>query len=199
VLEHKQQPLRHIFFHHIMTLHPSNIVLIGMPGSGKSTVGIVLAKLLGKNFVDTDVLIQTQQGRSLQDIVDNSGYLVLRAIEEKALLRLVIKSYVIATGGSAVYSRTAMEHLKTDGTVVFLNVDLGTLKTRVRDFSIRGLAKRPSQTVDDLFDERCALYRKYADITVDCVRLTHEEVCAKIIQELKKMGSVLSNEAVSKG
>ncbi len=182
-----------------MTLHPTNIVLIGMPGSGKSTVGIVLAKLLGKNFVDTDVLIQTQYGRSLQDIVDNSGYLVLRAIEEKALLRLVIKSHVIATGGSAVYSRSAMEHLKADGTIVFLNVDLATLKTRVCDFSIRGLAKQPSQTVDDLFDERCALYQKYADITVDCARLTHEEVCAKIIQELKKMGSVLSSEAVSKG
>jgi shikimate kinase len=168
-----------------MTLHPSNIVLIGMPGSGKSTVGIILAKLLGKNFVDTDVLIQTRHGRSLQDIVDNSGYLVLRAIEEKALLRLNIRSHVIATGGSAVYSRSAMEHLKVDGTVFFLNVDLDTLKARVSDFSMRGLARRPDQTIDDLFAERCALYRKYADIVIECAKLRHEEVCTKIIQELK--------------
>lgn len=188
MLELVQQPLQHIFFHHIMILHPSNIVLIGMPGSGKSTVGILLAKLLGKNFIDTDVLIQTQRGQSLQEIVDNSGYLVLRAIEEKALLRLIINSHVIATGGSAVYSRSAMEHLKADGTIVFLDVDLDTLKARVHDFSKRGLAKRSDQTIDDLFAERCALYRKYADIIIDCVRLTHEEVCVKIIQKLK-MGS----------
>ncbi len=168
-----------------MTLQPSNIVLIGMPGSGKSSVGIILAKLLGKNFIDTDVLIQTQHGRSLQDIVDSSGYLVLRAIEEKALLGLLISNHVIATGGSAVYSQSAMEHLRADGTVVFLDVDLDTLKARVRDFATRGLAKRPDQTLDDLFAERCALYRKYADITVDCVGLSHEEVCAKIMQALQ--------------
>ncbi|HYA87388.1 MAG TPA: shikimate kinase [Nitrospirota bacterium] len=186
MLEREQLPLRHIFPHHRMTLHPSNIVLIGMPGSGKSTVGIILAKLLGKSFVDTDVLIQTQQGQSLRDIVDSSGYLFLRAIEERALLRLNINSHVIATGGSAVYSGAAMEHLKADGTVVFLNVDLETLKARVHDFSIRGLAKRPDQTVGDLFAERCALYWKHADIIIDCARLTHEEVCAKIVQELEK-------------
>lgn len=169
-----------------MNLQPSNIVLIGMPGSGKSTVGIVLAKLLGKNFIDTDVLIQMQQGRPLQEIVDKSGYLALRAIEEKVLLGLNIGNHVIATGGSAVYSHFAMGHLKAGGTVVFLNVDLDRLKTRVRDFSTRGLAKRPDQTVDDLFAERCVLYRKYADIIVDCGGLAHEEVCEKIIQKLGK-------------
>jgi shikimate kinase len=184
MLEHEDQLLQHFFSHQMMTRQTSNIVLIGMPGSGKSTVGILLAKMLGKGFVDTDVLIQMQHGQSLQDIVNDSGYLSLRAIEEKALLDLTINSHIIATGGSAVYSRSAMEHLMAVGTVVFLNVDLDTLKARVRDFSMRGLAKRPDQTIDDLFAERCALYRKYADIIIDCVGLTHEEVCAKIIQEL---------------
>ena len=168
-----------------MTLQPSNIVLIGMPGSGKSTVGVLLAKLLGKNFIDSDVLIQTEHGRSLQDIVDSSGYLTLRAIEEKVLLGLFSSNCVIATGGSAVYSRSAMEHLRADGIGVFLNVDLDTLKARVRDFATRGLAKRPDQTLDDLFDERFALYRKYADITVECAGLSHEEVCAKIREALQ--------------
>jgi shikimate kinase len=168
-----------------MTFQPSNIVLIGMPGSGKSTVGVLLAKLLGKNFVDTDVLIQTQQGRSLQDIVDNSGYLTLRAIEERVLLGLLLRNCVIATGGSAVYSLSAMEHLRADGIGIFLDADLATLKSRVRDFATRGLAKRADQTLEDLFKERCALYRKYADITIECAGLSHEEVCAKISEELQ--------------
>lgn len=196
VLEQGEQPLQHLFFQNNMTLRPSNIVLIGMPGSGKSTVGIILAKLLGKNFIDTDVLIQTQHRRPLQDIIDSSGYLALRTIEEEALLGLKISNHVIATGGSAVYSHSAMEHLKADGTIVFLNVDLETLKARVRDFSTRGLAKRPDQTVDDLFSERCALYRKYADITVYSAGLTHEDVCAKILQELGKMDDPLGKDTL---
>ena len=156
-----------------------------MPGSGKSTVGVILAKLTSRSFVDTDVLIQTRQGRSLQDIVDGDGYLSLRAIEEKTLLGLDLRSHVIATGGSAVYSTAAMQHLKADGAIVFLDVNLETLKVRVTDYDTRGLAKRPDQNVDDLFAERSALYRKYADITIACEGLGHEEVCARIIQALK--------------
>jgi len=165
----------------------SNIVLIGMPGSGKSTVGVILAKLTSRSFVDSDVLIQTKQGTSLQNIVDRHGYLALRAIEEKILLALDCRSHVIATGGSAVYSRSAMEHLKSYGIVVFLNVDLDTLLSRVHDFETRGLAKRPNQSVSDLFEERASLYRQYADITIDCVGFSHEDVCARIIEELKRM------------
>jgi shikimate kinase len=167
-----------------MAKNLSNIILIGMPGSGKSAVGVLLAKLSGKAFVDTDVLIQTQQGRTLQDIVDHDGYLALRAIEEKALLEFSCRSCVVATGGSAVYSQAAMERLKSDGTAVFLNVDIATLKERVHDYETRGLAKRPEQTVEDLFTERYALYRRYADITVDCTGLNQEEVCAQIMNEL---------------
>jgi len=167
-----------------MNEQTSSLILIGMPGSGKSTVGVILAKLLAKNFVDTDVLIQTQEGRSLQDIVDHDGYLALRAIEERILLGLACRNCVVATGGSAVYSDSAMHHLKKSGTAVFLDVDMATLKARVHDYETRGLAKRPDQTVDDLFAERFALYRKYGDITVNCVGLNHEEVCEKIRKAL---------------
>jgi shikimate kinase len=163
----------------------SNIVLIGMPGSGKSTVGVILAKLTSRDFIDTDVLIQISQGRLLQNIVDTEGYMALRRIEEDILLGLNCHHHVIATGGSAVYSHAAMEHLKSNGIVVFLDVDLPTLESRIRDFDTRGLAKRPDQSFSDLFKERIILYRKYADVTIDCADLSQEEVCAQIIKRVK--------------
>lgn len=151
-----------------------------MPGAGKSTIGVILAKQASLHFVDTDLLIQTGQKRTLQDIVDRDGYQVLRQIEEETLLGLAASNSVIATGGSAVYSDRAMSHLKSDGIVVFLNVDLPVLESRIRDYSSRGLAKRPDQDFDDLFLERYALYTKYADITIN--NLTPEEVAAEIIE-----------------
>jgi len=162
----------------------SNVVLIGMPGSGKSTVGIVLAKLIRRSFLDTDVLIQTSTGRSLQDIVDSSGYMALRKIEEEVILGIRCRNHVIATGGSAVYSHPAMEYLKTGGVVVFLDVDAATLASRINDFETRGLARRQEQTLIDLYAERLPLYRIHADISVDCGGLTHEEVCVAIMDRL---------------
>ena len=156
-----------------------------MPGAGKSTVGVILAKLTSRDFVDTDVLIQISKGRLLQDIVDREGHMALRKIEEDIILGLHCDHHVIATGGSAVYSNVAMEHLKASGIVVFLDVDLLTLQSRVHDYETRGLAKRPDQTLSELFEERIILYRKYADITVNCVTLSHEEVCAEIIKRVK--------------
>jgi shikimate kinase len=161
----------------------SNLVLIGMPGSGKSTVGVILAKRTARDFVDTDVLIQTLQGRTLQDIVDTDGYLELRQIEEKVLLGLSVRNHVIATGGSAVYSEQAMQHLKADSILIFLDVDLDTLQSRVLDFSTRGLAKRPDQSFADLFAERFPLYTKHADITINCAGLNQEDVCVRIVAE----------------
>jgi shikimate kinase len=134
--------------------------------------------------VDTDVLIQTSQHRALQDIVDTDGYIALRRIEEEVLLDLSVHSHVIATGGSAAYSDPAMTHLKSDGLIVFLQVDLATLKSRVPDFSMRGLAKRPHQSFLELFAERAALYARYADITINCSDLTHEAVCENIIERM---------------
>ncbi len=167
-----------------MTPQPSSIVLIGMPGAGKSTVGVLLAKLTCRSFVDTDVLIQTSKGHPLQDIVDREGHLALRAIEEQVIVGHNCANCVVATGGSAVYSPVAMAHLKQHGTVVYLDAGLPMLEARVRDLDTRGLAKRPDQSFRDLFEERVPLYRQYADITVGCEGRSHEEVCAKIIEAL---------------
>lgn len=160
----------------------NNIVLIGMPGSGKSTTGVILAKMTSRGFIDTDVRIQTSTGRTLQDIVDRDGYTALRRVEEKVLLDMFVQNHVIATGGSAVYSGKAMKYLKSASLTVFLDVNLPTLEARVHDFRTRGLAKRPEQSFADLFTERFALYTKYADLTISASGLTQEEVCSEIIR-----------------
>lgn len=163
----------------------SNIVLVGMPGSGKSTVGVILAKLLSYDFIDTDLLIQSSQQRTLQDIVDRDGYLALRKIEEDTLLSLDLRNHVIATGGSAVYSAAAMTHLAAIGTVVFLDVELATLEARVNDLATRGLVRRPGQSLAELFAEREALYKQVADITINCSRMTQEDVCSEILARIR--------------
>jgi shikimate kinase len=159
----------------------SNIILIGMPGSGKSTVGVILAKMMTKNFVDTDVLIQILENRSLQDIVDRDGHMELRRIEEQVLLSVNHLNHIIATGGSAAYSHKAMSHLGKNGLIVFLHADLPCLRSRIQNYDTRGLAKRPDQSFQDLFAEREELYSRYADITVDCSILSQEQVCSRII------------------
>ncbi len=163
-----------------MSHRKSNIVLIGMPGSGKSTIGVILAKMAKKCFVDTDVLIQTNDGRTLQDIIDIEGHMALRKIEENVLLSIDCTNHVIATGGSAAYSGDAMSHLQQDGTIIYLHANLETLKSRIDNFATRGLAKRPDQSFSDLFDERFALYSTYADLTVESGGFTQEEVCQNI-------------------
>jgi shikimate kinase len=175
-----------------MTEQKTNIILIGMPGAGKSTVGVILAKFISQAFIDTDLLIQVSQNRSLQDIVDKDGCMTLRRIEEEVILGLDCNNCVIATGGSAVYSDAAMTSLKSRGIAVFLDADLPTLQSRIRDFETRGLAKRPDQTFSDLYLERSALYIKYADVRVDCTGLNQEDVCEAIMNDsrLRKLISV---------
>ena len=162
----------------------TNILLIGMPGSGKSTVGVILAKMVAKRFLDTDILIQNRQKRTLQDIIDRDGYMVLRKIEEDVLLSIRCINYIIATGGSAPYSARGMEHLKKDSIVVFLHTSMEALNRRIHNYETRGIAKRPDQSFEDLFQERLLLYRKYADITIECSDLTQDQVCEQIISRL---------------
>ena len=164
-----------------------NIILVGMPGSGKSTLGVLLASALSYRFLDTDALIEQRQGRTLQDIVDREGYLTLRKIEEELLLSLRLERHVVATGGSAVYSSRAMAHLKENGVIVFLHVELESLKKRIHNFGQRGIAKGPDQTFEALFQERFPLYQKVADLTCDNTRLSPEEACGDIIGRLSPL------------
>ncbi len=154
-----------------------------MPGAGKSTIGVILAKMIAYKFVDTDILIQTEYSMSLQDIVDNLGYLELRRMEENVICSLNAKNSVIATGGSAVYSPKAMKHLNLISKMIFLSVKYETLLNRVGNFSSRGLAKSDNQTLLDLYKERLPLYEKYAHMKVDCDNLSQEDA-AKIIVSL---------------
>lgn len=158
-----------------------NIVLIGMPGGGKSTVGVILAKEARLDFLDTDLLIQSEEGRTLQDIVNENGYLVLREVEERVILGIRAKHTVIATGGSAVYSEKAVHHLKTSGIIAYIDVPLSELERRVGDYSNRGLAKRPDQTFDELYAERLMLYHRYADVTVTWKGQTPETMAREIL------------------
>ena len=159
-------------------------MLLGMPGAGKSTLGVQLAKELALDFVDTDVLIQVREGRSLQSILDASGYLNLRRIEEQVLLETNVSQHVIATGGSAIYSEEGMRHLKSHGPAVFLDVDLNELKRRIHNFESRGIAMRPGQSFDELLAERRPLYQRHADIALNCNGKDQPALLAELIEHL---------------
>jgi shikimate kinase len=168
-----------------MNNHPNSIVLIGMPGAGKSTLGILLAKELGLDFVDTDIAIQVREGRTLQEILDENDYLHLREIEEQVLLNEEISGKVVATGGSAVYSEAGMARLKHTATIIFLDVPLSSLRQRIGNFDARGIARKPNQSLESLFDERCTLYIKYADIRVDCDQQSLQQSLDSVLQQLQ--------------
>jgi shikimate kinase len=166
-----------------------NIVLIGMPGAGKSTVGVLLAKELGLNFIDTDVLIQVREQQTLQELLDADGYLALRAAEEKVLLSLFDGSgehdgVVVATGGSAVYSEAGMKNLVANATVVYLDVPLAELRKRVTNYDERGIARRPDQSFEDLFAERNALYQQYGELVIPAFDCRAEDVIERIIAKI---------------
>lgn len=144
----------------------NNITLIGMPGAGKSTVGIVLAKVLGFDFIDSDLLIQKEEGKLLWQIIEEQGSDGFARIEERVNSSINVSHTVIATGGSVVYSEAAMNHLREISTVVYLKVACHTLTRRLGDLSKRGVTFRPGQTLQDLYAERIPLYEKYAHVTV---------------------------------
>ncbi len=162
----------------------NNIILIGMPGCGKSTVGVLLAKLLGYNFIDTDLLIQSRENKKLYEIINENGLEYFSKIESEVLSALKCEKSVIATGGSAVYSKVGMENLKSLGRVVYLFVPLKEIKRRVTNLSTRGVAIKDGQTLTDLYKEREPLYRHYADITVDCNKKKILDNAEKIIRAL---------------
>lgn len=144
-----------------------NLILIGMPASGKSTVGVILAKVLGMDFADTDLLIQKQAGMRLEEIIDHRGLPGFLALEEAVCCGVTCRNTVIATGGSVVYSDKAMRHFQTLGRVIYLDVSYEALMNRLHDIRHRGVVMREGQTVETLYAERVPLYRKYADATVD--------------------------------
>lgn len=162
-----------------------NIVLIGMPGCGKSTVGVVLAKTLGSGFVDTDLIIQQREKRLLQEIIDNDGIEKFLDCECEAIKTLDCENSVIATGGSVVFRKESMIHLKENGKIFFLNVSLPEIKDRLDNINTRGVAADKSQTIDDIFNQRFPLYIEYADYVLDLNNSNVEETVEKICNILK--------------
>lgn len=163
-----------------------NIVLIGMPGSGKSTVGVILAKSLGVDFIDTDLLIQRRENRLLQDIIDKDGIEYFLDRECEAVLSFNGDNAVVATGGSVIFRDEAMNHLKENSKVIYLDVPVDELKHRLSNIKTRGVAAKKGETVEDIYHERNELYKKYADITIDANSLSCEQTVDIICEKLNK-------------
>lgn len=164
----------------------NNVVLIGMPGVGKSTAGVILAKILGYEFVDSDLIIQKKTGKLLKDIIAEESIDGFLKIENEIDASIEAERSVIATGGSVIYGHEAMEHLKAIGTVVYLKVPFFIIERRLRDIRGRGVTLRDGQTLKDLYYERTPLYEKYADIIVNERGLSIEETVSCIADRLER-------------
>ena len=163
-----------------------NIVLIGMPGAGKSTVGVVLAKHEGFGFLDSDLVIQEKTGLLLHEIISREGDEGLRQVENRVNASLRVRHTVIATGGSVIYGREAMQHLRRIGTVVYLKLSCPSIAERLGDLKERGVTLKEGQTLQQLYDERVPLYERYADITIDCEEKSIREIVAEISARLSR-------------
>lgn len=159
----------------------SNIILTGMPGAGKSTIGVLLAKAAKKPFMDTDLMIQHQENRYLQDLINNDGIESFIKIEESIILGITVENHIIATGGSAIYSNVAMEHLKRNGVIVYLDLKFYLIERRIKNIKTRGIALKSGQTLKSLYEERTPLYKSHADIVIDC---SHKHI-ETIVEEIK--------------
>lgn len=166
----------------------SNIILIGMPGVGKSTVGVVLAKRMGYRFVDSDLVIQEQTGKLLHQMISENGTDGFLAIENRINASLKADNTVIATGGSAVYGETAMAHFRDIGRIVYLSLPFEELKERLGDLSERGVVLKPGQDLQGLLEERTPLYERYQEIEIDCSQKQIREIVEEIVEKLSAAG-----------
>ena len=157
-----------------------NIILIGMPGAGKSTIGVVLAKNLGFKFLDSDLCIQEKEDRLLHEIISSEGIEGFLEIENRVNASITMKHCVIATGGSAVYGKEAMTHFKQDGIIIYLKLSFFSIEERLGDLNKRGVVLKDGQTLKSIYDERIPLYEKYADITIDCQDMQIKDIVTLI-------------------
>ena len=162
----------------------NNIILIGMPASGKSTVGVILAKILGYSFVDADIVIQKKEGRKLAEIIETEGIDGFIDIENKVNSEIEVEKTVVSSGGSAVFGKEAMDHSKNIGKVVYLKVSMDVLTKRLKNAKQRGVVMREGQSLVSLYNERVPLYEKYADVVIDEGDKTMEEVVADLLAAL---------------
>jgi len=165
-----------------------NIVLIGMPGAGKSTVGVVLAKSLGYGFLDSDLLIQRKYKKLLHELIEERGIEGFWQVEDEVNASIETDNTVIATGGSVIYGKTAMEHLKQTGTVIYLKLSCKELAVRLGDLNERGVTLKQGQDLEGLYKERIPYYEKYADLTIDC----GGKMIRDIVQEIRLKEKALS-------
>ncbi|PAF31775.1 shikimate kinase [Paenibacillus sp. 7516] len=163
-----------------------NIVLIGMSGAGKSTLGVLLAKALGMDYVDTDIVLQQHEGRLLQDIIDNDGIEKFLEIEEKTVSELQLKNCIISTGGSVIYSEKAMNFLKQDGQVIYLHVPFEEIQRRLKNVTTRGIVIKKGNSLDDVYEESVPLYIRYSDKAIDCSNKDIEQCVNEIIERIQE-------------
>lgn len=166
----------------------NNIVLIGMPGVGKSTVGVVLAKVVGHKFVDSDLVIQETTGKLLHELISEHGMEGFLEIENKINVGLDLTKAIIATGGSVIYGEEAMEHLKEMGLVIYLKLSLESIADRLGDLKQRGVALKDGWSLRELYEERVPLYEQYADIIIDCEQKSIRDITEEIANEYMKLG-----------
>lgn len=164
----------------------NNIILIGMPGVGKSTIGVVLAKVMGYRFVDSDLVIQEASGKLLHEIISEQGLSGFIEMENRINASLEVNRAIVATGGSVIYGKEAMEHLKDIGNVVYLELSLDTISERLGDLDKRGVALKEGQTLKDLYEERIPYYEKYADVTINCEKKGIRQITEELAKRFKR-------------
>ena len=169
------------------TMKKDNIILIGMPGAGKSTIGVILAKVLGYQFVDADLVIQEKEGRLLHEIISQDGLERFIQIENKVNEEIDAMHTVIATGGSVIYGKEAMNHLRSIGTVVYLKISYKEISKRLGNIMQRGVVLKKGQDLAALYEERCPLYELYADIVIDCENMDIESTMETIVERVNTM------------